>query len=334
MRAIDKLDKFPASEVRKLLGEGRWDGGVENKGDFTKGAGLSENQSTRLLEFLDLFQMAETAMEQHPLSQESIAGVVIDKERAIRGAMLDTLFLNFKDSKQGAEGVFELKEISQLVDAAGYGSDRIRIDPSVVRGLEYYTGPVYEVELLLEAKDDKGRPVRFGSVGGGGRYDGLVSRFMGQPVPATGFSIGVSRLMAALKLIEKSDSKADAKPLGPVLVTVMDHGRIADYQQFVTQLRNADPPIPAELYLGSKNHGLNQQLKYANRRNAPCAVIQGSNEKDDPTGPKVIIKDLALGAELSTGADRQEHLQKQSQAQVTVPENALADEVRKILARR
>ena len=106
----------------------------------------------------------------------------------------------------------------ELVAAsAGYDDGRIRIDPSVVRGLEYYTGPVYEVELTFEIKDDKGRPVRFGSVGGGGRYDGLVSRFMGQPVPATGFSIGVSRLQAALTALGKLGEKRAA---GPVLVTV------------------------------------------------------------------------------------------------------------------
>ena len=124
----------------------------------------------------------------------------------------------------------------------------IVIDPSVVRGLEYYTGPVYEVELLLETKDEKGRPVRFGSVGGGGRYDGLVSRFRGEPVPATGFSIGVSRLLAALTLIGKIDTKAEP---GPVVVTVARPGaRIADYQRMVATLRAAG--IRAELYLGNR----------------------------------------------------------------------------------
>ena len=140
----------------------------------------------------------------------------------------------------------ELAEIAKLVRAAGYGAERIRIDPSVVRGLEYYTGPVYEVELTLETKDEKGSPVRFGSVGGGGRYDGLVSRFRGEPVPATGFSIGVSRLQAALTLLGKLDSKPEP---GPVVVTVFDRDRIADYQNMVAQLRNAG--IRAELYLGN-----------------------------------------------------------------------------------
>jgi len=212
------------------------------------------------------------------------------------------------------------------VKAAGYGPDRIRIDPSVVRGLEYYTGPVYEVELTLETKDEKGRPVRFGSVGGGGRYDGLVSRFRGEPVPATGFSIGVSRLQAALTMLGKLDTKPE---FGPVVVTVFDRDRVADYQKMVAALRAAK--IRAELYLGNpKNMG--NQLKYADRRNSPCVIIQGSDEKDDPTGPQVLLKDLILGAELSKlEKDREEYLQKQSEAQTKVPQASLVDEVRKIL---
>src|SRR5262249_22573835 len=156
----------------------------------------------------------------------------------------------------------------------GYGSRRIMVDAGVVRGLEYYTGPVYEVELLVETKDEKGRPVRFGSVGGGGRYDGLVSRFRGEPVPATGFSIGVSRLQAALTLIGKLDNKSAP---GPVVVTVFDRNRVADYQKFVAALRNAK--IRAELYLGNPKHSVGQQLKYADRRGSPCAIIQGGDEK-------------------------------------------------------
>jgi histidyl-tRNA synthetase len=194
-----------------------------------------------------------------------------------------------------------------------------------VRGLEYYTGPVYEVELLLDAKDEKGRPVRFGSVGGGGRYDGLVSRFRGEPVPATGFSIGVSRLMAALSLIGRIDSKPVT---GPVVVTIFDRDRLGDYQAMVTQLRNAG--IRAELYLGNpKNFG--NQMKYADKRNAPCVVIQGSDEK---AKGEVTIKDLARGAELAkqeTGRD--DYLDKQSQAQISVPEAELVEAVRGILAR-
>jgi histidyl-tRNA synthetase len=241
-----------------------------------------------------------------------------------------------------AEGLNELAEMERVFQAGGYvevvptndistgGEEavdiQISIDPSVVRGLEYYTGPIFEVELLLDTKDEKGRPVRFGSVGGGGRYDGLVSRFRGEPVPATGFSIGVSRLQAALTMLGKLDTRPE---FGPVVVTVFDRDRIADYQKMVAVLRNAD--IRAELYLGNpKNMG--NQLKYADRRNSPCVIIQGSDEKDDPAGPQVLLKDLVLGAELAKlEKDREEYLQKQSEAQTKVPEAALVDEVRKIL---
>jgi histidyl-tRNA synthetase len=202
------------------------------------------------------------------------------------------------------------------------------IDRSVVRGLEYYTGPVYEAELTFETKDDKGRPVRFGSVGGGGRYDGLVSRFRGEPVPATGFSIGVSRLQAALTALGKLGGEIG---YGPVVVTVFDRDRVADYQRMVQRLRGAD--IRAELYLGNpKNIG--NQLKYADKRNAPCVIIQGGDEKNDPSGPQVLVKDLIIGAELAKlEKGREEYLQKQAQAQRKVPEDRLVEAVREVLAR-
>ena len=228
------------------------------------------------------------------------------------------------ESKVGKEGRGELDEISRLAVSSGYAEDRIKIDPSVVRGLEYYTGAVYEVELLLETKDEKGRAVRFGSVGGGGRYDGLVSRFRGEPVPATGFSIGVSRLQAALTMIGKLDS---GKEVGPVVVTVFG-GDIADYQKMVASLRNAG--IRAELYLGNPKHSLGQQMKYADRRNAPCAIVQGSDEK---ARGKVQIKDLISGAGLTDIKDREEYLKRQAEAQTEVDQGQLVEAVRKILAR-
>jgi histidyl-tRNA synthetase len=218
----------------------------------------------------------------------------------------------------------ELSDIAALVRAAGY-DDRVRIDKTVVRGLEYYTGPVYEVELTFEIKDEKGRPVRFGSVGGGGRYDGLVSRFRGEPVPATGFSIGVSRLQAALTALGKINDKPEP---GPVVVTIFDRDRIADYQKMAATLRNAG--IRAELYLGNPKNNLGAQLKYADKRGSPCAVIQGGDEK---ARGEVQIKDLILGATLAATKDREEYLKKQAEAQFAVKEDALVEAVRKLLAR-
>jgi histidyl-tRNA synthetase len=295
LRAVDKLDKFPIPEVEKLLGPGRWDGGEEGKGDFTKGAGLSSTDA------------------------HAIATCFGDPGKAD-----DAAFRYLFESETVQMARAELTEISNLIAASGYGPDRIRIDPSVVRGLEYYTGPVYEVELTLETKDEKGRPVRFGSVGGGGRYDGLVSRFRGEPVPATGFSIGVSRLQAALTMLGKLDTTPE---FGPVVVTVFDRDRIADYQKMVALLRNEN--IRAELYLGNpKNMG--NQLKYADKRNSPCVIIQGSDEK---AKGKVQIKDLILGAGLSEIKDREEYLKKQAEAQYEVDESKLVEAVRQVLAR-
>jgi histidyl-tRNA synthetase len=215
-----------------------------------------------------------------------------------------------------------------LVAASGYGSDRIRIDFTVVRGLEYYTGPVFEVELTLDTNDEKGRPVRFGSVGGGGRYDGLVSRFRAETVPATGFSIGVSRLQAALTMLGKLDTRP---AFGPVVVTVFDRDRLADYQKMVAALREQN--IRAELYLGNPRN-MGNQLKYADRRNSPCVIIQGSDERDDPAGPQVLLKDLVLGAELAKlEKGREEYLQKQGEAQTKVPQTSMVEAVRRILDR-
>jgi histidyl-tRNA synthetase len=261
-------------------------GRKDESGDFTKGAELSDSQ---------------------------IAGIVT----AITGTSGET-------GSTGAPGEEELSEIAKLVRATGY-DDRVRIDKTVVRGLEYYTGPVYEVELTFEIKDEKGRPVRFGSVGGGGRYDGLVSRFRGEPVPATGFSIGVSRLQAALTHLGKISEKPAP---GPVVVTIFDRDRVADYQRMVSALREAK--IRAELYLGNPKNNLGTQLKYADKRGAPCAVIQGGDEK---ARGEVQIKDLILGATLADTKDREDYLKKQAEAQFAVKEAALVEAVRALLAR-
>ncbi|KIZ40182.1 MULTISPECIES: HisS family protein [Rhodopseudomonas] len=345
LRAIDKLDKFPVDEIRKLLGTGRWDGGEEGKGDFTKGAELAQDEIHEVMTLVgSTFDVEDPKALPDWLLSDSVfvKGAVdpasgtfktqltqengVDATPITNHATVRKLRAHFSGSDLITQGLDELEQIAELSQSAGYGSKRIRIDTSVVRGLEYYTGPVYEVELLLETKDEKGRPVRFGSVGGGGRYDGLVSRFRGEPVPATGFSIGVSRLQAALTLLGKLDTRPQA---GPVVVTVFDRDRVADYQKMVATLRAAN--IRAELYLGNpKNMG--NQLKYADRRNAPCVIIQGSDEKNDPAGPQIIVKDLILGAELaSLEKDRDEYLQKQAEAQHKVPQSDLLDTVRKIL---
>jgi histidyl-tRNA synthetase len=292
MRALDKLDRLGPAGVRELLGKGRKD----ESGDFTKGAELDAKSIDTIMSVF-----------------ESASG---DKLSQLDKALVG--------SAAGETGRAELQQISDLVRSGGYGPDRILIDPSVVRGLEYYTGPVFEAELTFEVKDEKGNPVRFGSVGGGGRYDDLVARFTGQKVPATGFSIGVSRLQAALNALNKDKPVAAD---GPVIVTVMEKERIADYQKMVQELRNAN--IRAELYLGNpKKFG--KQLEYADKRGSPCVVIQGS---DELAAGKVTLKDLVEGAKAAAAIKDNAAWKEQRPAQVTVNAKDLVAEVKKIVAR-
>ncbi len=326
LRSIDKKDRVGAAGVQQLLDKGRRD----ESGDFTKGAELpiasnnfitgslyagmglelmySYSNSSQLIPHAEL-EAAERAKKQ-PFDLNKYRAEIVS---GLRGRPIPETF---------EAGLNEIREIHLLIVSAGY-QDRVIIDDTVVRGLEYYTGPVFEVELTFSTEGNDGSP-RFGSVGGGGRYDGLVSRFRGEPVPATGFSIGVSRLLAALEYLGKADLKTER---GPVVVTVFDRDRIADYQGMVAQLRNAG--IRAELYLGSGKFG--PQMKYADRRNSPCVVIQGSDEK---AKGEVTIKDLIVGAELAKlEKGREEHLQMQAQAQTSVHEGELVPEVLKVLAR-
>jgi histidyl-tRNA synthetase len=304
-RAIDKLDRLGAQGVRQLLGGGRKD----ESGDFTKGAGLDEEQINTIMSFIS---------SEAPSTDRQEIGSLFTYNASNHGRYSETV----KSNTTIPQGVGELGLIANLVKESGYGIDRIRIDQSVVRGLEYYTGPVFEVELTFPTADGASR---FGSVGGGGRYDGLVSRFRGEPVPATGFSIGVSRLAAALEALGKIDTRPEP---GPVVVTVFDRDRLADYQNMVAKLRAAD--IRAELYLGNPRN-LGNQLKYADKRNSPCVIIQGTDEK---AKGEVTIKDLVLGAELAKlEKGRDEYLQKQAEAQRAVPEESLVEAVRAVLTR-
>lgn len=306
LRAIDKLDKFGPEGVKLLLGEGRWDGGKEGEGDFTKGAGLDEESISVIIGYA-----------QANIVQGEKGLLTASPSSAAKSPLLDNA--NF------LSGTAELTEIKSLCQAAGYQDDRILIDQSVVRGLEYYTGPVFEAELTAEIPNEKGEIVRFGSVGGGGRYDGLVSRFRGQPVPATGFSIGVSRLATALKNLGKLGQDA---VLPPVLVTVMDGDTeaMAKYQQFTQTLRTAG--IRAEMYQGNwKKFG--NQLKYADRRGSPLAIIQGADER---ANGELQIKDLIEGKKLSAEIESNEEWREARVAQLIVREDELVETVRKMLA--
>ncbi|THV16667.1 histidine--tRNA ligase [Rhizobium rhizophilum] len=341
LRAIDKLDKFGPEGVKLLLGEGRKD----ESGDFTKGAGLSEQNIDRVLRYVttgyhegsaEISKAARAGGETSPLMNFPGEDVYPSDNMSIT-AWRDAV----GESKTGQEGVSELEHMIGLCRSAGYGPGRIWFTASVVRGLEYYTGPVYEAELTFDVTNEKGEKVVFGSVGGGGRYDGLVSRFMGQPVPATGFSIGVSRLMTALKNLGKLGQD---DVLGPVLVTVMDGDveSMGRYQRFTQQLRDAKcemfpKGIRAEMYQGNwKKFG--NQLKYADRRNAPIAIIQGKDEREpkDENGnalpPVVQIKDLIEGKRLSGEITDNAEWREARVAQEVVAEADLVAKVKEILA--
>ena len=292
MRSMDKYDRLGEEGVRLLLGPGRKD----ESGDFTDGVGLADKAIDAVIGFLT----------------STVAGD--DK------ATLERLGDVVGETAAGAAGVEELVQI--IRQTPDQWANAVTVDCSIIRGLEYYTGPVFEADLTFEAKDEKGRPVRFGSVGGGGRYDGLVKRFKGVEVPAVGISVGVSRLLAALEY-----RKGGAAPArGPVVVLALEKDRMADYQAMAAELRNAG--LRAEVYLGGSNFA--KQLKYADKRAAPIAVIQGSDEREKG---EVTIKDLILGAELSKNIEDNKAWREDQPAQFSIKRGDLVAEVKKTLAR-
>ena len=294
LRAIDKLDRLGPDAVRLLLGEGRKD----ESGDYTKGAGLSQDQISPVMDFV------ATASDDPRELLSSLGSLV-------------------GNSEIGCEGVQELETMSELFAASGYGPDRILLDPGVVRGLGYYTGPVYEAELTFETTDEDGDKIRFGSVGGGGRYDGLVQRFKGIEVPATGFSVGISRLYSALNALGRIEAGAVA---APVVVLVMDPERLTEFQKMAFDLRSAG--VRAEMYLGTS--GMRAQMKYADRRGAPLVVIQG---EDELQRGEVTIKDLIEGTRLSDEIEDNAEWRSGRPAQISVASNELVSAVKQILAR-
>lgn len=294
MRAIDKVDRLGVDGVIPLLGKGRKD----ESGDFTEGSDLTPAQIDRVVQYLNA-------------------------TGSTRKAFCDTLLPLMANSATGLQGIKELQEIDQLLHVAGYDETKVKCDASIVRGLEYYTGPVFEVRLTFEITDEKGEKKQFGSVGGGGRYDTLVKRFTGQEVPATGASIGPDRLQAALQMLGKFKKTTSNKP---VLVTVMDKSRLEEYQKITFELRRAG--ISAEMYLGGG--GFRQQLKYADQRDLIAVIIAGSNEFDQG---QLTIKDLKLGKVLAEEVtDRQQWLKSQP-AQITISRGELLPKVREILQR-
>ena len=343
LRAIDKLDKFGIEGVKLLLGTGRWDGGKEGEGDFTPGAGLDEGQTNTLLNVIVFSEIDSSVMQVDEIDSSQYRPMNdMLYFNSVKSAFYDSVSVarSIARSPLASESIVnaceQIDEMFRIMESSGYGSQRIRFTPSVVRGLEYYTGPVFEAELLFDVTNEKGQKVQFGSVGGGGRYDGLVSRFMGQPVPATGFSIGVSRLMTALKNLGKISGEAAS---GPILVTIMDRDRIGDYARMAQELRTGLNPldadnqpheatIPVELFQGNPKD-FPKQLRYADRRGSPIAIIQGGNEKAEG---KVIVKDLIEGKRIAETITDNAEWREAKAGEHLVDEADLVITVRRVLA--
>jgi histidyl-tRNA synthetase len=292
LRAIDKYDRLGWDGVAALLGEGR----LDESGDYTKGARLPASVAQTIQAFL------------------GSAG------EGTRSETLDAIARVGGLGAAGEAALNELAGIDRALAAMGVDQAAVRFDPTIVRGLEYYTGAVFEAELLLETTDEKGRAVRFGSIGGGGRYDDLVARFTGEATPATGFSFGVSRLASALRAAGRSE----AATRGPVVVIVFDEADMQHYLDAVAELRRSG--IAAELYLGRA--GMKAQMKYADRRGAPAAVMLGGNEI---AAGQVTIKDLDVGRALAAGLADNEAWKAARPGQQTVARRALVSTIRTII---
>ena len=287
LRAIDKLDRLGVGGVRQLLGEGRKD----ESGDFTAGANLSAESIDLLLAFVGSQIVGPSSK------------LLLQADNAL------------SETQIGAQGHQELESIYQIIQRCGY-TNVISIDFGIVRGLDYYTGPVFEAQLTFPVTNDAGETVVFGSVMGGGRYDDLVARFTGQQVPATGISIGVSRLMSALK----HRREAALAPL--VVVLALDDAQSSF--AMAAELRGAD--VRVETYVGTRKFG--DQLKYADKRGAAIAIIEGSDER---ANKNVTLKDLALGSELAKGIESRGEWVKDRPAQKTVARGDLVKEVQAML---
>jgi histidyl-tRNA synthetase len=254
------------------------EGRKDDSGDFTKGAGLDAQQIALVMELLNASA----------------------------------------DRYETMTAVQDLRDMRNILAVNGYGKDRVQIDTSIIRGLEYYTGPVFEAQLTFPVTNEAGETIVFGSVAGGGRYDDLVARFTGQQVPATGISIGVSRLASAVR----QRREAALSPL--VVVLSMDDPALSF--AMAAELREAG--FRTETYVGTRKFG--DQLKYADKRGAAIAVIEGADER---VAGKVTLKDLKRGAELAKSIESRAEWLEERQAQVTVERERLVQEVKAMLTR-
>ncbi|MEM9547405.1 MAG: histidine--tRNA ligase [Bacteroidota bacterium] len=282
LRVVDKYDKIGIYGVKAELGKERKD----ESGAIITGLNLDQAIVDGIISFLEI--LSETDSNGFPLLEA--------KKDLSRASILQKLKLHLKDSEIGNEGIEELTKINGILTRLGYDEERVIFDPTLVRGMAYYTGPIFEVESKQSYKDEKGRERRVGSICGGGRYDGLVKNLNGVAVPATGASIGVDRLAELLMLTNQVPNKVQ----GPVFIAVFDDELMPEYQKIAAELRENN--IATEIYYGSSK-GMKKQFKYADKRNASLAIMLGSDEAERGV---VSVKDLILGRQSFEIQDRDE----------------------------
>lgn len=273
LRIVDKYDKIGLYGVKAELGKERKD----ESGAIIPGLDLDTNIVDGIVSFLKMFEEGDN-----------------------RQAIIEKLEPKLEGSEIGREGIDELTKINSILSRLGYDEDRVIFDPTLVRGMAYYTGPIFEVESKQSYKDEKGRERRVGSICGGGRYDGLVKNLNGVAVPATGASIGVDRLAELLILTDQ----VPARMQGPVFIAMFDENLMPEYQKIASELRAVG--IATEIYYGSSK-GMKKQFKYADKRNASLAIMLGSNEAEQGI---VSVKDLVMGRQSSDIQNRDEWKQK------------------------
>lgn len=294
LRVVDKQDKIGFDGLKAELGKGRTD----SSGAVVKGLELSNDLINGIIDFFKKFD--KTKKRKNILEQLSKMNIT------------NTSF---------SEGIDELRKIDSVLSSMGFTETRVVFDPTLVRGMSYYTGPVFEVESKQTYKDEKGNDKKVGSICGGGRYDDLVEKLLGIKVPATGLSIGVDRLAELLQLTNQAPEKIS----GPVLIVVFDDNLMPEYQKIASQLRKAK--IDTEVYYGFQK-GLNKQLAYADKKNCPVAIMMGENELQKGI---ITVKDLKAGKEIASGfTDKTEWLKT---AQIEVKLEDLVKKVKELIKR-
>ena len=214
------------------------------------------------------------------------ADLTKDQIKKIRAIFKEKEWPNERDFKK--EG--SISDINQITENLNnvFEFYNYTFNPEIIRGLEYYTGPVFEVNLNFDVKNSKGQAIQFGSIGGGGRYDNLVSNFGNFDCPATGISIGLDRLVFAL--MQKKDFKI--KTTRPVVICVFDKSKNKEYVGILNKLRMSN--ISSEIYPGESK--LKKQMEYANKIDSPAVILYGDNEIKSG---KATLKNLKTGKESS-----------------------------------